>query len=218
MSFTKNLNKLLLIGTVLVGNSMNGNCASSPIDHIVSPRILSTNSIKELPIKTQNTLFLTTLDSLSDSTFTQTFVESLSTKERSVFFSKITTAYLNILTQVPKFGEQIMVYTQPTHSDERSLTDTIYDEEGWFLDDDLRHAQEEMSLLIDFAHRSAPINPILEKVLNNLNNYYEDEGKSKEFIECAQFVINGIKKLDFSLFSSENSERLQQLQKRLENK
>ena len=29
MSFTKNLNKLLLVGAVLVGNSMNGNCIES---------------------------------------------------------------------------------------------------------------------------------------------------------------------------------------------
>ena len=121
-----------------------------------------------------------------------------------------------------KFGEQIILYTQPTHqqafhNDEKSSTASIYDEEGWFLDDDLRHAQEQMSLLIDFTHKSDPINPKLEKIFNNLDNYYKDEGKSKEFIECAQFVINSIKKLDFSLFSSENNERLQQLQLLLKN-
>ena len=89
--------------------------------------------------------------------------------------------------------------------------DAIYDEEGWFLDDDLRNAQAEMSLLIDFAHRSCSINPTLEKVLKYLDSYYKDEGKSTEFIECTQFVINSVDKLDFSLISPENKKKLQQL-------
>lgn len=58
------------------------------LQHIVSPQILFSNSIKKLPIKTQNNLFLTTLDCLSDSTVTQTYIESLSTKERYNFFLK----------------------------------------------------------------------------------------------------------------------------------
>lgn len=46
MSFSKNLNKLLLIGTVLVGGSINGNCASTSIEsQIISPTSHSMKTI-----------------------------------------------------------------------------------------------------------------------------------------------------------------------------
>ena len=80
MSFTKNLNKALLIGAVLIGEIVNGNRASfvSPMTHIALPQTLSPNSIEQLPKKTQNNLFTTAIRGLADQKFLNDYLMYIS--------------------------------------------------------------------------------------------------------------------------------------------
>ena len=109
--FTKNLNKLLLIGAVLVGGSMNGNCTSfvSSMEHINLPQTLSPGSIEKLPIKTQNNLLTTAIGGLADKKFLNDYIDHMNERERTEFLSRSLSACINILAQINRYGTHITI-------------------------------------------------------------------------------------------------------------
>jgi len=67
----------------------------------------------------------------------------------------------------------------------------IYDEEGRFINDDLRNAQSAIWRINDYAHRFTPIDETIECSLDYLERYYgEVEKITTEFSECVNLLQN----------------------------
>ena len=90
MSFTKNLNKLLLIGSVLIGSSINGNCASTSIEsQIISPTSRSMKTITEksfqtLDRKSQNNFITSAIIAFSNYELIQDILQRINKDELQI--------------------------------------------------------------------------------------------------------------------------------------
>lgn len=231
---TRNLSKVLLVGSILLGGNTVGNCSVESTEDQSRPLPghtmlnITGQTFYHLDPASQSDIIKSFISVFSDPNTLQTIINITTGSNFDVpAQADIQKLPFNIAILVSNLQNKLDLEKKMKNTDSqdspskffKSLNDTaentvqgaIYDEDGRFLDDDLRHAQEEISLLIDYAHRSCPIGSTLEKILNDLDAYYKDEGRTAEFIECVRFVINNIRELDLSSVSEETSKRLRQL-------
>lgn len=199
MSFTKNLNKALLIGAVLIGEIVNGNCASfvSPMTHIALPQTLSPNSIEQLPKKTQNNLFTTAIGGLADQKFLNDYLDHMDESERTEFLSRSLSACINILSQINRYGTHITIQIPPIQTSQQIHESVITSMPKVPLKSiaEFNKDLDLVPIMVDDIGRSGKNSSLLKRNVNNiLSQFVEMHSKDQDYADI-NFLIGLLKML-----------------------
>lgn len=201
MSFSKNLNKLLLIGTVLVGGSINGNCASTSIEsQIISPTSHSMKTItgeifQTLDRNSQNHFIESSIIAFSNPKIIKDILQRITQGELQIPVLVDSTIMLSNIallhTKLQEKASSLEIKVTKTDTSTKLDSDTIAEIQSVVSPENMhkiaiRYASNPANVLLitDYIESllTSPSDKVFRKLKSIVENLLQDESPNKSWI------------------------------------
>lgn len=212
MSFTKNLNNLLLIGTVLVVGSINGNCASTSIEsQIISPISHSMKTItgelfQDLDRNSQNHFIESSIIAFSNPEFIKDILQRITQGELQIPVVDSTIMLSNIAllhTKLQEKASSLEIKVTKTDTSTKLDSDTIAEIQSVVSPENMhktaiRHASNSASIHVltgyvsELCGSQIPNSHTFKKLKLKIQSLLRDESPNKDWIISLISELNSV--------------------------
>ena len=213
MKFSKNLNNLLLIGSVLIGSSINGNCASTSIEsQITSPTSQPMKTITEecfqtLDRKSQNNFIKSAIIAFSNPKIIKDILQRINEEELQIpvsVDSKIMLSNITLLyTKLQEKASPLEIKVKKTDTSTKLDSNTTAGIQSVISPENMhkiatRHASNNASIHVLTKYVSELCNSLtpdlntFKKLKSKIQNLLQDESPNKDWIITLISELNSV--------------------------